>query len=117
MLIQPKIRCSTKNIFSKVKKFSKKKKLNTKVIKSKIKFLEYLIKSKNDLQLVVERKYPFIKKLLKDIENQKGCSFSRITGSGSVCYGLFKYEIDAKKALNKLKKRYPKFWISLAKTV
>ena len=47
----------------------------------------------------------------------EGCSFSRITGSGSVCYGLFDHKIIAKKALNNLKKKYPKFWISLAKTV
>ena len=40
-----------------------------------------------------------------------------MTGSGSVCYGLFKDQINAKKALNKLKKKYPKFWHSFAKTV
>ena len=40
-----------------------------------------------------------------------------MTGSGSVCYGLFMDPIVAKKALHKLKKKYPKFWISLAKTV
>ena len=40
-----------------------------------------------------------------------------MTGSGSVCYGLFDNEIKAKKALNNLKIKYPKFWLSLAKTV
>ena len=73
--------------------------------------------NRNDLQFVVENKHPFIKKLLKDIENEKGCCFSRMTGSGSVCYGLFNNQILAKKALNKLKYKYPKFWFSLAKTV
>ncbi len=43
---------------------------------------------------------------------KKGVTFSRISGSGSVCYGLFKSEKNAKKALNKLKIKYPKFWFS-----
>ena len=117
VLIQPKIKCSTKEIYSGVKNFSVKENFNKKMIKSKNTFLEYLRKSRNDLQFVVERKYPSIKKLLQDINNEKGCYFSRLTGSGSVCYGLFRDQVFAKKALNKLKKKYPKFWFSLAKTV
>ena len=117
VLTQPKIKCSSKEIYSSVNKYTKKEKFNKNIIKSKNKFLEYLKKNRNDLQLVVERKYPFFKKLLRNIENERGCSFSRMTGSGSVCYGLFKHEIDAKKALNKLKNKYPKFWFSLAKTI
>ena len=117
LLIQPNIRCSTKDIYANVTSFSKKEHFNKNVIKSKAKFLKYLSKSRNDLQLIVERKYPLIRKLLTDIGNEKGCYFSRMTGSGSVCYGVFKDQIVAKKAINKLKKKYPKFWVSLAKTV
>ena len=117
VLIQPKIKCSTKTIYSKVKKFSKREKINKDLINSRNFFLRYLSKNRNDLQFIVERKYPFIKKLLKDIENEKGCYLSRMTGSGSVCYGLFKDQIAAKKALKKLRYKYPKFWFSFAKTV
>ena len=72
---------------------------------------------KNELQTIVEKKYPIIKTLLKDISAQKKCYFSRMTGSGSVCYGLFNSQSASKKALNRIKKKYPKFWFSLAKTV
>ena len=117
VLTQPKIKCSTKEMYLNLNKFSKKEKFNKNIYKSRDKFLGYLLDNRNDLQFVVEKKYPFFKKLLTDIENERGCSFSRVTGSGSVCYGLFKHKIDAKKALNKLKNKYPKFWFSLAKTV
>ncbi len=117
VLIQPKIRCSTESIYSKVKKFSKREKFNKDFINSRKLFLSYLSKSRNDLQLIVERNYPLLKKLLKDIKNEEGCYFSRMTGSGSVCYGLFINPIIAKKAMNRLKAKYPKFWISLAKTI
>ena len=63
------------------------------------------------------KKYPIINELLANIKNEKGCCFSRMTGSGSVCYGLFNNEIKAKKALNNLKIKYPRFWSSIAKTV
>jgi len=80
-------------------------------------FIKQLISKNNDLQSIVEKKYPIIKKLLTDLKKEKGCYFSRMTGSGSVCYGLFIDQFFAKKALYKLKNKYPKFWFSLAKTV
>jgi len=86
-------------------------------INPKIKFISFLSKSTNELQFIVENKYPIIKELLMNIKNEKGCYFSRITGSGSVCYGLFDNRINAKKALNNLKIKYPKFWSRVAKTV
>ena len=117
ILIKPNIRCSTKEIYSKVRKYSKKQLLAQNKIKTKNKFISILSQENNDLQSIVEQKYPLIKKLLLAIRNEKGCCFSRMTGSGSVCYGLFKDQIAAKKALNKLKVKFPKFWFSFAKTV
>ena len=117
VLIQPNIKCSTKEIYSNVKKFSKKQLFKKDAIKNKFRFISYLSKSSNDLQSIVEKKYPRIKELLKNILKENGCCFSRITGSGSVCYGLFNDQMSAKKALNNLKNKYPKFWLSLAKTV
>ena len=117
LLIQPKIRCSTKEIYSKVRKFSKKERFNNNIVNSRKSFLDYLSKNRNDLQFIVERKYPHLKKILINIKNEKGCFFSRMTGSGSVCYGLFNDQIIAKKAYFNLKKQYPQLWSSLARTV
>ena len=97
VLVQPNIRCSTKEIYSMVKEYSKKEKFNKNIYISKKNLLNYLSRSTNDLQFVVEKKYPGIKKLLMDIRNESGCCLSRISGSGSVCYGLFKEQITAKK--------------------
>jgi 4-diphosphocytidyl-2-C-methyl-D-erythritol kinase len=117
ILIQPNFTCSTKEIYKKVKKYSKKKKFNQNNLSSKRRFISHLRKSSNDLQSIVEKKYPIIRELLANIKNEKGCYFSRMTGSGSVCYGLFNNQFKAKKALNNLKIKYPRFWSSLAKTV
>ena len=75
ILIHPKIKCSTREIYSALNKFSKKEKFNNNMINSKNKFLDYISKRRNDLQFVVEKKHPTIKKLLIDINNEKGCFF------------------------------------------
>jgi 4-diphosphocytidyl-2-C-methyl-D-erythritol kinase len=117
VLLRPNIRCSTQEIYSRVKSYTKKDKFNSHKTNTKKKFINYILNNKNDLQSIVEKKHPVIKQLLTDISVEKGCYLSRMSGSGSVCYGLFSNESAAKKALNKMKSRYPKFWFSLAKTV
>ena len=117
LLIRPNINCSTREIYSKVKRYSKKTKYSFHKINTKKNFISYISTKKNELQSIVEKKYPKIKTLLTDISIEKGCYFSRMSGSGSVCYGLFNSESNAKKAFAKIKTRYPKFWLSIAKTV
>ena len=117
LLSRPNIICSTRKIYSKVKKYSKKKKFNFQKMNNKKGFINYILEQNNELQSIVEEEYPSIKILLKDINTEKGCHFSRMSGSGSVCYGLFNNESNAKKALNKIKTKHPKFWFSIAKTV
>ena len=117
LLIYPKIKCSTEKIYSKVKRYSKKERLKIESLKSKKKFINHIIKSNNDLQSIVEKEHSIIHKLLLDIYKTKGCFLSRMSGSGSVCYGLFNNNRSSKAALKKLRKKYPKFSFSIAKTI
>ena len=117
LLSRPNINCSTREIYSKIKKYTKKNKFYFHKINTKKKFISHLLVQKNELQPIVEKKYPIIKRIIIDIRAEKGCYFSRMSGSGSVCYGLFNSESNAKKALTKIKTKYPKFWFSIAKTV
>ncbi len=117
LLVYPNIKCSTTHIYSKVKRYSKKSKSSYVKIKDKKKFIQLISNEGNDLQSIVERKYPIIKKLIGEIGQKKGCYFSRMTGSGSVCYGVFKSHKSAKAALNRVKLKHPKYWLSVAKTI
>lgn len=117
LLIYPNIKCSTHYIYSRVKKNSLKSQFKFNNISSKSRFIEFLINQNNDLQLVVEKKYPAIKTLIEEIGKKEGCYFSRMTGSGSACYGVFESEKVAKAALNGIKLKYPKYWSSVAKTI
>ena len=117
LIVFPYINCKTKNIYKMVKNFSLSSGNNyTKNIK-KEKFISTLKKDQNDLQKVVEKKYPKISQLILSIYRQEGCIFSRMTGSGSACYGVFKSKKTANIAIAKLKRKYPKYWCVITKTI
>ena len=117
LLVYPNKKCSTKFIYSQVKQYSSLKRYNSQLINTRSKFLNHLKSQNNDLQSIVEKKYPIIKKLIKEIQQIKGCYFSRITGSGAVCYGIFKSKKTVKNALYLIRLKYPKYWSSIAKTI
>ena len=120
LLIYPRIKCSTKYVYSKIKKtnFSRNtRNIRYENIKLKNKFIEFLKKDTNDLQYVAQKKFPKIKHLLSYISQLKGCVFSRMTGSGSVCYGVFNQKKLASLALVRAKRKYPKFWCVISKTI
>ena len=117
LIVYPNIKCSTRYVYSKVKKYSPKNQISLNNIRNKRRFLNFFSNKKNDLQSIVEKRYPKIKKLILEIKQNKGCYFSRMTGSGSACYGVFKSDKTAKVALSRIKSKYPKYWLTVAKTI
>jgi 4-diphosphocytidyl-2-C-methyl-D-erythritol kinase len=62
VLASPNVKCSTKNIYSKVKKFSSPSKTNFSIIKEKSKFIEKISIEKNDLERIAIKKFHIISK-------------------------------------------------------
>ena len=117
LLVYPNIKCSTKEIYSKVTKHSIASKKKYTQFVSRNLFIKLMQKEKNDLQQIVEKKYPKIRYLINYIEKQKGCSLSRLTGSGSACFGIFDSHYRAKDALNSIKRKFPNYWSAVTKTI
>ena len=117
LLVFPMIKSSTQSVYLKVKNYSKFRLFKNKNLVLRSNFINFIANSKNDLQSVVEKKHKTLRKLLLNISEIKGCHFSRMTGSGSACYGLFTDKNSSIVALKKLRKKYPKFWLSIAKTI
>ena len=117
LVVFPKIKSSTKSVYLRIKKYSKLKIFKKSNLNLKKDFINYLKNSKNDLQLIVEKKHPVIKRLLKNISSVKGCHLSRMTGSGSSCYGIFNNERNSKFALRKLKNKFPNFLYFTANSI
>ena len=89
LLVFPMIKSSTQSVYLKVKNYSKFRLFKNKNLVLRSNFINFIANSKNDLQSIVEKKHKTLKKLLLNISEIKGCHFSRMTGSGSACYGLF----------------------------
>ncbi len=117
LIVYPFKKSSTKDIYSKFRKYDKIKKLNIFNRISKLKMVDKLKSETNSLESVIISRFPIIKKVLKELSLLKKCEFSRITGSGSACFGLFLNKKDALLGLKLIKKRFPKFWCVLSRTI
>ena len=117
LIIYPNINCKTKNIYNSSNSLSSPSGNFYNRKQNREKFIEKIKKDKNDLQNIVVKKYPKILKLIHSISIQKGCIISRMTGSGSACFGVFKSKKTVKLAFTKLKRKYPKYWCAITKTI
>tara|TARA_A100001011_G_C14092553_1_gene749258 strand:- start:81 stop:920 length:840 start_codon:yes stop_codon:yes gene_type:complete len=117
ILFHPKFKCSTKEIYKKNRQFRKKINLSSLTFKSARYYVNFLKKEANDLQQVVIKKNKKIKNVLNLISKQQNCQFSRITGSGSICYGMFSNRKSAILGMKIIKKKFPSNWCVITKTI
>jgi len=117
LIIYPNLICSTKKIYNKNKKITLlRSKLYLQKLSNK-QLITFLKKENNDLEEVVTKIYPKVKKIIEYIKSQKGCYFSRITGSGSACFGIFSNMRKATYAKKLIKLKYPSYWCVVSKTI
>ena len=117
LIVYPNIICSTQKIYKKSKiKGIRRHQIypNKKNVK---KLIDYLKNEKNDLEKVVIKIYPKVGKIINYIKSQKGCLFSRITGSGSACVGIFSNRCNTIFAKKSIRSKYPKYWCVVSKTI
>ena len=114
LIVKPNISCSTKQIYAKVKKYSKPSYVSND--KNLFK-LNSLIKSSNDLENIVFKKYPKIKNLKYFLSNLPNIIFARMTGSGSAIVAYFKSKNAAKNATRVFRKKYKNYWYIVSKTI
>ena len=106
--------CSTKYIFSKVKKYSKPLYFN---INKRFFETNYLVQSNNDLENVVFKKYSKIKNLKYFLSNLPNIVFTRMTGSGSALVAYFKSKKAASNAARIFRRKYKNYWYIVSKTI
>ena len=117
LIVYPNLVCSTKKIYERNKKINLLKPQSFFYIKDKNKLINFLKNENNDLEKTVIKIYPKVKKIIDCIKSQKGCYFSRITGSGSACIGIFSSMRRANNAQKLIETKYPKYWCAVSKTI
>ena len=117
LIVYPNLICSTKKIYERNRRINFSKPQFIPYIKNNKKLINFLKNEKNDLEKTVIKIYPKVKKIIEYIKSQKGCYFSRITGSGSSCIGIFSNMKNAIYAQKLIKLKYPKYWCAVSKTI
>lgn len=114
LLVRPNFGCSTKKIYSGVKRFSKPKFNNP---KKNMMNLNSLLKYENDLEKVAFSKYPKLKILKSFLENLNKPLFVRMTGSGSVMVAYYQKKQDCELAKVRFKRKFKNYWCNTSKTI
>jgi len=114
LIVKPNFGCITKEIYSKVRKFSKPKfnRPNKKMFS-----VDFLKKSSNSLEPIAFRKYPELGLIKLYLENILNPVFVRMTGSGSAIVAYFVSKASCKNAQKKFNKRYKNYWSIASKTI
>ena len=114
LLVRPNFGCSTRKIYSGVKRFSKPKFNDP---KKNMMNLKSLLKYENDLEKVAFSKYPKLKILKSFLENLNQPLFVRMTGSGSVMVAYYQKKQDCELAKVRFKRKFKNYWCNTSKTL
>ena len=114
LLVKPSFGCSTKKIYSKVKKFYKPE---FTTISRNLMSVNFLSNKKNDLERIAIESYPRLKNLKNFLDRLPNAEFVRMTGSGSTIIAYFNSSEKCKEAARKVKKQFRNYWCKTSKTI
>ena len=114
LIVKPNFGCSTKNIYSKVKKFNRPKLQNP---SKKMFNLDYLKNMNNSLEQIVFSKYSKLRAIKLFLEKLSKPVFVRMTGSGSALVAYFQSKQRCDYAKKQFNKKYKNYWCIASKTI
>ena len=114
LLVKPNFGCSTKYIYSKVKKFNKARLFKPNKDMFDFKFLK---KMDNSLEPIAFSRYKKLKMIKSFLEKSTMPKFVRMSGSGSVIVAYFNTKDRCDKAKRLFNKKYRKYWCMSSKTI
>ena len=114
LIVKPNFGCSTKDIYSKVKKYNKPR-LNKPF--KKMFNLDYLKKMNNSLESIALSRYSQLRKIKLNLENLSRPEFVRMTGSGSAFVAYFRSKERCDRAKKLFNKKYKNYWCIVSKTI
>lgn len=114
LIVKPNFGCSTKDIYSKVRKFDKAKFGKGAKKMFDINFLKDM---KNSLETIAFLKYPRLKNMKLYLENSLNPVFVRMTGSGSALVAYFQTKKRCELAKKRFNRNYKNYWCIASKTI
>ena len=114
LIVKPNFGCSTKEIYSKVRKFENAK-LNIPI--KKMFDIDFLKKMENSLETIAFSKYPKLKSIKFFLQKLSSPIFVRMTGSGSALVAYFQSKKKCDNAKKKFNRKYKNCWCITSKTI
>ena len=114
LVVKPNFGCSTKYVYSKVKRFVKP---FFYIKKKKLFDMKNLKKLKNGLEEVVFKSHPKLKKVKTIMEKLNEPLFVRMSGSGSVLVAYYYSKNACNKARSKFIRQFKNYWCITSKTI
>ena len=114
LVVKPNFGCSTKYIYSKVKKFSKPQFNFPSSTMFKVAYLKIL---NNDLEKIAFEEYPKLKKIKLFLSNMPNNMFVRMSGSGSSIVAYFDTRRACGNAYSQFKRKFGSHWCIISKTI
>ena len=114
LVVKPTFGCSTKEIYSCVKKFDKVKFYNP---QKKMFNFNYLKKANNSLEKIATKKYPTLIKVKTYLRNLEKPIFVRMSGSGSAFIAYYASKRQCDMAQKQFNKDHKKYWCISSKTI
>ena len=114
LVVKPNFGCSTKEIYSKVRKFNKSKFDQP---KKKMFNFDYLKRMSNCLEPIAFSKHTRLRTIKLYLDNLSKPLFVRMTGSGSALVAYFQSKQRCEKAKKQFVKKYKNYWCIASKTI
>ena len=114
LIVKPTIGCSTKRVYSKLRKFNKPKfnKPNKQMFN-----LNFLKKMTNSLEPIVFSMHRKLKNIKFFLERSTCAEFVRMTGSGSALVAYFQTKKRCERAKKRFIQKYKNIWCIASKTI
>jgi len=114
LVVKPNFGCSTKYIYSKVRKFTKPQ---FNLAKQSMFKIDYLKNLNNDLEKIAFNKYPKLKKIKSFLLTMPNNLFVRMSGSGSSIVAYFRSKRACANAFSQFKGKFSSDWCIISKTI
>ena len=114
IIVKPNFGCSTKYIYSKVNNFSKPQ---FNFPKQSMFRIDYLKSLNNDLEKIAFKKYPKLKKIKSFLLTAPNVTFVRMSGSGSSILAYFQSKRACSNAYKQFKGKFNRHWFIKSKTI
>ena len=114
LIVKPNFGCSTKEIYSKVRKFQKPK------INKPKRYMfnpNYLKNMNNSLEPIVFSKHSKLKSIKSFLEDSTNPVFVRMSGSGSALVAYFRSKERCENAKKIFYRKYKNYWYKVSKTI